>query len=256
MGRGAKIHAQPEQDKKQPGHKSPTQPKKTETPSPANLSNEDFRHLSADDIIRLGGVIGNRAVARLMGQRQEDDELEYPGPRTKKLREDTMQQRGGVGRSTESTQRASPHSSATGKIGDAINVDGQALYGWNRTISWRDVATVVNGVVPTVSSEEEMPRVVIFSGTHGNRRGHLVNNAASRGFVAEDQATANAVMAANPGVEVEVIDVVNSYTNKGQLTRVYGMTNYIRVLGWCYSSASHGLGDSIKSNWWPAPDNL
>ena len=300
MEHNVKSHVQPEYIEKQKKHKSPVQSQKTATPDPANLTRNDLRHMSPADIVRLSGIIGNRAVARLMTQRQEEeeeliqasprqveeeeeevlaspaqrqeedeldlpgprsfrqdeDELDLPGPRTKPPREYSAPQRSSTGLRSASPQRAAPHSSATGNIGDAVDLDGEALYGWDRTISWRDVSNVVNGVIPTMSSEEGMPRIVIFSGTHGNRRGHLVNNATSRGFVAEDQATANAVMRANPGVEVEVIDVVNSYTTKDQLTRVYGMTDYIRILGWCYSQRSYNLGDAIKSNWWAAPDNL
>ena len=145
--------------------------------------------------------LGNRAVARIMAQRDGVDQLEYPGPRT----ENGVKQRGGSELSSSPTQRAAPSSSATGNIGDATDLDGESMYGWDRTITANDVATVVNGVIPTMSSEEEMPRIVIFSGTHGNTAGHLINDATSRGFVAEDQATANAVTAANPGVQVELI---------------------------------------------------
>ena len=188
--------------------------------------------------------------------RQEDEEI-IPGARMKPLRENVIQQRGGSERSNSSIQRASPSSSATGNIGDATDLDGQGLYGWNRITYDTDIATVVNGVIPTESSEEEMPRIVIFSGTHGtDPGGHLLNDEDSREFVGEDQATASSVMAANPGVQVEVIDVVNSYRTKGELTSIYGMTDYIRILGWCFSQRSYGLGSSIKSNWWPEPDNL
>lgn len=267
-----KIHVQPESTEKQKGHKSPIHSQKTATPNLANLTQTGLQHLSPADVISLSGIIGNRAVARLMAQRQgEEDELdypgprsrrqgegvlEYPGPRMKPLRENGAQQRGGAELSSSPAQRASPSSSATGDIGDATDLDGEALYGWDRSITDADVARVVNGVIPTMSTEEEFPRIVIFSGTHGNENGDLINDATSRGFVAEDQATADAVMAANPGVEVEVIDVVTSYGTKADLTSVYGMTDYIRILGWCYSARSYWLGDTIRSNWWPAPDNL
>ena len=209
--------------------------------------------------------LGNRAVARTMAQREGVDQLEYPGPRIQRVeeeeleypgprRESGVQQRGGSELSSSPTQRASPSSSATNMFGDATDLDGNAMYGWDRTINASDVATVVNGVIPTMSSEEQMPPVVIFSGTHGNEQGHLVNDAISRGFVAEDQATANAVNAANPGVQVEVIDVTPF--NKGEFRAIYGMTNFIRILGWCFSGRSYGLGDTIKSNWWPSPDSL
>lgn len=189
-------------------------------------------------------------------RRQEDEEI-IPGARMKPLRENVEQQRDSSGRSVSSNHRASPSSSATGNIGDATDLDGQGLYGWNRVTYDTDIATVVNGVIPTQSSEEEMPRIVIFTGTHGtDPGGHLLNDEESREFVNEDQATANAVMAANPGVEVEVIDVVNTFGSKSELTSIYGMTDYIRILGWCFSQRSYGLGNSIKSNWWPAPDNL
>lgn len=187
-------------------------------------------------------------------QRQEEEEIVL-GARIKPLREDGIHQQGGSQRSVSS--RALPSSSATGNIGDAVDLDGQGLYGWNRITYDTDIATVVNGIIPTESSEEEMPRIVIFSGTHGtDPGGHLLNDEESREFVAEDQATANSVMSANPGVQVEVIDVVNSYRTKGELTSVYGMSDYIRILGWCFSQRSYGLGSSIKSNWWPEPDNL
>jgi hypothetical protein len=204
-------------------------------------------------------------------QRQEEEELEYPGPRSKYAREDvldypgsrmaplrtiTTQERSGSELSYSTAQRAAPHSSATGSIGDAVNLDGEALYGWDRTITGRDVETVVNGVVPTMSSEEPMPRIIIYSGTHGNTVGHLINDARSRGFVAEDQATASAASAADPQVEAEVIDVVTGYPAKSDLTANYGRTNYIRILAWCYSKRSYELSDGIKSNWWQAPDRL
>jgi hypothetical protein len=192
-------------------------------------------------------------------QRQDipEEEEVVSGARMKPIRENVVQQRSGSGRSASSNHRASPSSSATGEIGDAVDLDGQGLYGWNRVTYDTDVATVVNGVIPTESSEEEMPRIVIFTGTHGtDPGGHLLNDEESREFVGEDQATASAVMAANPGVEIDVIDVVNSYGTKGELTSIYGMTDYIRILGWCFSQRSYGLGSSIKSNWWPEPDNL
>lgn len=257
MNHNARIHAQLENAEKQQAHKSPTQSKETATPNLANLNRTGLNRMTPAEVLRLNRMVGNRAVARMMGQRQEDDEeLDYPGPRSKTLREDAVQQRGGAELRSSEAQRATPSSSATGDIGDAVDVDGEAMYGWDRTITASDVAKVVNGVIPTMSSEEEFPRIVIFSGTHGDENGDLVNDATSRGFVGEDQATADAVMAANPGVEVEVVDVVNSYTTKEQLTSVYGMKDYIRVLGWCYSKRSYGLGDTIRSNWWPAPDNL
>ena len=204
-------------------------------------------------------------------QRQEEEELEYPGPRSKYEREDVLdypgsrtaplrenmaQERRGSGLSLSTAQRAAPHSSATGGIGDAVNLDGEAMYGWDRTITASDVETVVNGVVPTVSSDEEMPRIVIYSGTHGNEAGHLVNDATSRGFVAEDQATASAASSADPQVQAEVIDVVTGYPAKSDLTANYGRTNYIRILAWCFSKRSYDLSNGIKSNWWQAPDNL
>jgi len=271
MGHDAKIHVQPEHTEKQKARRFPIQSQKAGTPNLTNLTQTELQHLSPADVVRLSGIIGNRAVARLMAQRQEDDELEYPGPRSqregedgldypgprmKPLRENVAQQRGGSERNSSTAQRASPSSSATGKIGDAVDLDGQAMYGWDRTITAADVARVVNGVIPTMSSEEEMPRIVIFSGTHGNEVGNLVNDAVSRGFVAEDQATANAANAADPQVQAEVIDVVNSYPTKADLTANYGRTNYIRILAWCFSKRSYGLRNRVKSNWWAAPDNL
>ena len=215
---------------------------------------------SPDDIYeKKGDQVAEKAVGAISSpqvQRQDEDELDYPGPRMAPLREKVAQERGSSERSFSPAQRASPSSSATGNIGDAIDLDGQALYGWNRAINAADVETVVNGVVPTMTSDEEMPRIVMFSGTHGNEAGHLVNDAISRGFVDEDQATANAANAADPQVQAEVIDVVNSYPTKADLTANYGRTNYIRILAWCFSKQSYDLGNGIKSNWWAAPDNL
>lgn len=269
MSYHANIHVQPECEK-QKENAPQVQSQKTSNHGLNNFTNADLQYVPPADILTLQRTIGNRTVAGLMQQREEEnvqkysgswmhredeDELQYPGPRSTMV-ENNIQTRGVSGPSSSPAHRASPSSSATGHIGDATDLDGEALYGWDRPISGTDVATVVNGVIPTISSEEEMPRIVIFSGTHGNAHGNLINDATSRGFVAEDQATANTVNAANPGIEVEVIDVVESYREKSDLTAVYGMKNYIRILGWCYSKRSYGLGDSIKSNWWPAPDNI
>ena len=285
MKQNAKTQVQTESDEKQQGEKSPEQAQHTSAPDLAALSQTDVRDLSREDILTLQQTYGNRAVARLLeqqgqnggridgsliqrqGEEEEEapvpgprsapareDVLDYPGPRSAAAREAGIQPQVSADRSSAPVQRASPSSSATGAVGDAIDVDGEAMYGWTRVITWRDVARVVNAVIPTASSDEEMPRIVIFSGTHGDELGHLVNDAASRGFVTEDQTTADNVMAENEGVQIEVVDVVTSYGTKDELTSIYGYTDYIRILGWCYSARSYWLGDSITSNWWAEPD--
>ena len=193
-----KTQVQPESTEKQKGHKPPIQSQKTTTPNLTDLSQTGLQHLSPADILALQRTIGNRAVARLMAQRERGEELEYPGPRSqregeeeeedeqtypgprskragedvleypgprmKSLRENGVQQRGVTGLSSSPAQRASPASSASGEIGDAIDVDGQAMYGWTRSIDWSDVETVVNGVIPTMSEEgdTEPVRIVIY----------------------------------------------------------------------------------------------
>jgi hypothetical protein len=292
MKQHANTAVRPELEEKKSGQKSSNQSQQTTVPDLANFSQTDIRNLSREDILSLQQTYGNRVVTRLLEQRlgndgsyidnhgsqrqdepedekdekeklipgkrssyAREDELTYPGPRSAGARGVGVQQRGAAEMRASTAQRASPSSSATGNIGDAIDLDGEAMYGWTRSIDWSDVERVVRGVIPTASSEEEMPRIVIFSGTHGDEEGHLVNDADSRNFVNEDQTTANDVMNDNPGVQVEVVDVVNRYRTKSDLTSIYGYTDYIRILGWCYSSLSYALGDTITSNWWPAPDN-
>ena len=262
MTHNAKIHAQLEHDEKLKGQKPPIQSQKTATPNLANLTQNGIQNLSRDDILALQQTIGNRAVARLMAQRERvgeeviegpriqregEEEEEIPGPRMKPLREDAVQQRGG----DRGVKMGNTRVAGLNDIGDAYNVDGEGMYGWDRPMSASDVANVVTNLIPNTSSvdQEETPRIIIFSGTHGTSTGNLVNTGAGS-FVGEDQATANQAMADSPGVQVEVIDV-NNYS-KADLLSVYGMTDYIRILAWCYSKRSHALGDAITANWWPS----
>jgi len=134
----------------------------------------------------------------------------------------------------------------------AINLDGEGLYGWDRTIGKDDVAVVLNNLVTNQASTAKGKTIGIYSGTHGGDKGNLHNIGAAR-FVGEDQATANTAMADNPGTKIEVTDVT-TYKTKDQLTSVFGMTNYTRILAWCYSKRSHDNRETLKSNWWPAPD--
>jgi hypothetical protein len=313
MNSGAKIHAKGERDEKRKRTIADRRAEKDAAAELASIDQTGREDLTPADVVRLQGAIGNRAVSRLLAEREQerdgseggdgrgltradvarmqatlgnravaslmaraapeeeempedvdlgdtrhireaDADADYPGPRQQQR--NNGQQRDDADDRASEAERAMPSSSATGDIGDAFNLDGQGLYGWDRSIRARDVAKVVNGIIPTQSSEEEMPRIVIFSGTHGTTDGDLVNNNVSRGFVGEDQATAAATMAANPDVQVEVIDVVNSYRTMPELLAVYGMTDYIRILAWCYSKRSYELGDLICSNWWPEPDNL
>ena len=259
MKYGMKIKTKPEREEKQNGHKPPRHSHDTATKDLANLSNQEIENMSREDILSLQQTYGNRAVNQLLAQRQgeEEDEQDYPGPRSASAREASLEQQISSERNYSSAQRAAPAPSASGNVGDAVDLDGEAMYGWDRAISWRDVARVVEGVLPTQTSEdEEMPKIVIFSGTHGNEQGDLVNDSTSRGFVAEDQATAQIVNEGGYGIQVEVVDVVTTYRTMDELLAVYDMTDYIRILGWCYSKRSYGLGDLILSNWWPAPDNL
>ena len=275
MKHNLKIHATPEREERKSAHKPPLKSQATATHELPNLNQANIENLSREDILALQQTYGNQAVARLLEQRQggngdylrdsqgqrqdipEDEEFAFPGPRSASARESYTQPQYAANQRALAAQRAAPPASASGNVGDAVDLDGEAMYGWDRAISWRDVARVVEGVLPTQSSEtEEMPRIVIFSGTHGTEQGDLVNDATSRGFVAEDQATADIVNEGESGIQVEVVDVVNSYRTMDELLAVYNMTDYIRILGWCYSRRSYGLGDLILSNWWPAPDSL
>ena len=179
MEHDAKIRVQPEHIKKQKENRPAVQSQKPANPNLANLTRTELQQMSPADVIRLSGIIGNQAVGRLMAQRQAEEEEEVvQGARTKRLREDDSPQRGGSEPRSSTAQRASPSSSATGEIGDAVNLDGEGLFGWDRVTYASDIATVVNGLIPTMSSQEEMPRIVIFSGTHGtDPGGHLVNDA-------------------------------------------------------------------------------
>jgi hypothetical protein len=261
MRRKVKLHAQSDFEEKKKGAKAPVRSLQTATAAyRASPTANGLRELSPMNMTMLQRTVGNRAVTDMISRREgEEDELSYPGPRggREAETEDELDYPGPRGSERGGgSERAAPAPSATGAIGDAADLDGQALYGWDRTIRASDVARVVNGVIPTVSEENSTPtRIVIFSGTHGNTKGHLVNDATSRGFVGEDQATANTANAL-PGVQVEVIDVVNSYSKKSQLLSAYKAQNYIRILGWCYSGRSHGLGKKIKSNWWKWPNKL
>jgi hypothetical protein len=277
MKHDAKVNVRPESTEKQQGHKPPIQSQETVTSNLANLTQTGLQHLSPADLVRLRGTIGNRAVARLMAQRQisypdvsregeEDEDFEGPrirregeededieGPREKLLREDAVQSRGGVDLRSSPGLRGS-RVSGLASVGDASNVDGQGMYGWDRPMSATDVANVVNDLVTNQSSLIQGKTIYIFSGTHGTSTGNLVNTGAA-GFVGEDQATANTVMAANPGTQIEVIDVPNTYTTKAALTPVFTSTAYVRILAWCYSNRSYNNSATLKANFWPAPDH-
>jgi hypothetical protein len=74
--------------------------------------------------------------------------------------------------------------------------------------------------------------------------------------VGEDQATANSVMAASPGTQIEVIDVPSTYAARASATATFSMNEYVRILAWCYSRQSYNNSATLKSNWWPAPDRI
>ncbi len=268
MKQGAKVHVQPERNEKQQGHKSPNKSQETEIPNLANLTQTGLQHMAPDAMVRLSEMVGNREVARLMAQRQEedeeqfegprtqrqgDDEEQFEGPRTKLLREGAVQQRGGTGLRSSPDQRALVLEG--GNIGDAFNVDGKGCYGWDRPMDAGDVANVVNTLLGNQSSETTALNIYIFSGTHGTSKGNLVNTGAA-GFVGEDQATATSAMANSPSSQIEVIDVPNTYTTKSSLSPAFTSTAYIRILAWCYSKRSYNNQAGLKSNWWPAPDHI
>ncbi len=253
MKHDAKIHARPENTEKQQAHKPPIQTQENTIPDVENLTQTGFQHLSPAELVRLNGMVGNRTVARLMAQRQEEDEGEFEGPRTKPSREDAEQRRDATEQNPSPAQRALVLESSG--IGDAINVDGQGCYAWDRPMAAEDVEAVVSALLSNQSDPNQQTRIYIFSGTHGTDTGHLVNTGAA-GFVGEDQTTANDAMANNPGAQIEVIDVPNSYPTKASLTPAFTSTSYIRILAWCYSNRSYNNSAGLKSNWWPEPDNI
>ena len=124
-------------------------------------------------------------------------------------------------------------------------------------MSASDVDSVVRDLVTTQADAVKGNNIVIYSGTHGTSTGNLVNTGAGA-FVGEDQATANAVTAdpgAPEGTSISVVDV--NTLSKDQLVNIMdNTTDHVRILAWCYSARSWVNSTSIKSNWWPAPDNL
>jgi hypothetical protein len=258
MKHDAKVHVQTETTEKQQGHKPATQSKETATPDLANLTNTDLQHLTPAAVARLSELIGNRAVARLMAQRQEEEEEEIEGPRTQRQEDEEeevvgprMKQRREGAASRQGGSRVAGLAST---IGDAFNVDGQGCYGWDRPMSATDVEDVVNDLLTTQSTFTENKRIVIFSGHHGAASGNLVGPVPS--FYAEDQATATNAMSTYPGSQIEVIDDPSSYPTKAAMSPAFNSTAYIRILAWCYSKRSYNNQATLKANWWPEPDHI
>jgi len=267
MKHDAKIHAQPERDEKTSTLKPPVPPEKTAKSGIVNLDQNDLQDLSPDDILDLQRTIGNKAVARLMALRGgavseisndsqdhregEQDELAYPGPRTKTLSKDTVQGQGGADQRYAPDQRGLVIVPAAS---GAVNLDGEGLYGWYRSTDAWDVVDLMENLVTDEESSESDNTIWIYSGTHGLPNGDLGVDEESPDFVNQDQQIANHFMAEYPGTDVEVFDV--STFSKDELMWTFGMTDTIRILAWCFSAQSYGLGESIKSTWWPEPDHL
>lgn len=253
MKKGAKTHAQSERAEKQKGHQPKNQSQVTASYDLSNLAQTGSQQLSPDNVLALQQTIGNRAVERLLEHRPDEDELAFPGPRTISLREYGGRQRGGSDLRSSTSQRGFK---LVGDFGDAVDLDGDGLYGWDREIGASDVATVVNALIAGQSSDEskETERVFIYSGTHGTETGNLVDIGAS-GFIGEDQATAEKANKNGKGLKFEVVDV-HAYGSREALARVFGNKNYKRILGWCFSKRSYKNRKTLKSNWWPEPDKL
>ena len=240
---------------------------------PSNLEDltpADVQRMTPAQRLALQRTIGNRAVARLLDPRQvEEEEEEIEGPREQREDPDEMaipgprEMRGATATAAPPVPERESFDSdrglrvaGLGTTSDAFNVDGEGGYGWDRPMSASDVNIVVRYLV-NQGDIYEGNRIVILSGTHGTSTGNLVDTGAA-GFVGEDQATADAVMAdpnTPEGTQIEVIDV-HSYAGREELVNVMEMTDIIRVFAWCYSKRSWGNRASIKSNWWSAPDSL
>jgi hypothetical protein len=285
MRHNVKLQTQSEETEKQPGHKPLVQSHEPETANLANLTQTGIQHLSPAAVVRLSRKIGNRAMAHLMAQRHisypevqrdaeevespriqrdegdddqggnDDQEESVPGPRTKALRGAVVQERGATGLRSSLGQRGTRVSGLAASIGDAVNLDGEGCYGWDRAIVAADVSAVVDGVLKNQSSASTTgPRIVIFSGHHGSEKGNLVGPVPQ--FLAEDQATAAAATSNNPGSQIEVIDDPSTYSTKASMLPAFTSTGYIRILAWCFSKRSYNNQATLKANWWPEPDHI
>ena len=286
MKYNTKVPAQLERIEKQNEHHSLMPQSHVAAPDAANLPPGEVQRLLANfnpgglqrmtptDMIRLSSLVGNQAVARMLDRsgssqstvqrddpeedllqrrqdrRDEGDEEDlFGGSRIQGQREDTVMEDAGA--RSASADRAPVLDS----VSDSINVDGQGLFTWNREMYASDVANVLNDITTNQSEVVAQEPILIFSGTHGNEAGNLVSTGAA-GFVGEDQATANDVMNNAPESFITVFDVPNDFGTKADLTSIFGMTDYIRILAWCYSNRSYNNSDTLKANFWPEPDNL
>jgi hypothetical protein len=182
------------------------------------------------------------------------DGLDYPGPRSMSSREARVQQQDGYQPGPASTHRGVKMGGLK-SVGDAHHL-GDSLFGWDRTMSGSDVRDLLTGLVSNQASAIKDKPIYILSGTHGTEDGDLVNTGAG-GFVGEDEATA-AEISSDPdtpeGTKIQVVDV-NIFSKK-EVTTFFGMSEWIRILAWCYSERSYKNSEELKSNWWPEPDKL
>jgi len=65
MQRSTKINTQPERKEAQKGTEPQSQSQEALTPYLVNLAMTEPENLSPDDVVRLQGLIGNQAVARI-----------------------------------------------------------------------------------------------------------------------------------------------------------------------------------------------
>jgi hypothetical protein len=287
MKEEAKSNIQPEREENQPGFESQIQTQEAAFPIPPNPNQTGIQNLTREEIIALQQTVGNRAVTRLLTQHQGDDGgrvddpqslrqdipedeqyafpgprssnareeiVEYPGPRSMSAREATVKQQGGYQPGSALAYRGVKMGGLK-SVGDAHHL-GDGLFGWDRAMSASDVRSLLTGLVSNQSSAIEGKPIYILSGTHGTEDGDLVNTGAG-GFVGEDQATADEITSdpdTPEGTKIEVVDV-NIFSKK-EVTTFFGMSEWIRILAWCYSERSYKRSEDLKSNWWPTPDKL
>ena len=104
MEHEAKSNVQPEREEYQKEQEPQVQSQISASHDLPDISQDGIRNLTREDVVALQQTIGNRAVVRILSQRQdgedvvgspihregEEDEQDYPGPRSSPLREDVL----------------------------------------------------------------------------------------------------------------------------------------------------------------------